>query len=333
MSSPPASGPFREKGENSALRPKYRFFCTLATVVRGGPGSFRRFRKTAVMKAKGTGEGRDGLDREELQDARRRAAPKAAVVYEAIRQEGEEELERRNAALVWSGLAAGMSMGFSFLMEALLSLHIPNTAWKTLVSKFGYCIGFIIVVLGRQQLFTENTLTPILQLLHRRNRYTFLQVVRLWLSVLVANLAGAALFALLMLVMSHYHMDLRAELIGIGIKTYDAGFPDTLLSGVFAGWLIALMVWLLPFAETGRVMIIILITYVIGLGGFAHIIAGSVNAVYILLTGDAAAAAFFTRFFIPALLGNILGGVGFVAALNHAQVRPDRERSTRGSHP
>lgn len=276
----------------------------------------------------------DGLDEAERKDARRRSAPKAAVVYEAIRREGEEELARNTAALVWSGLAAGLSMGFSFLMEAMLFQHLQNVAWKNLISKFGYCIGFIIVVLGRQQLFTENTLTPILPLLRRKSPITLKHVARLWLTVFSANLVGAALFALLLVAMSFFQSDLGDALTAIGMKIYASTFPATLLSGIFAGWLIALMVWLLPFAETGRVTIIILITYVIGLGGFAHIIAGSVNAFYILLVKQSYFPAFLTRFFIPALVGNIIGGVAFVAAINHAQVSTDHQsKSVRGSHP
>lgn len=267
--------------------------------------------------------GIDGLNRAEHKDARRRSAPKAAVVYEAIRREGEEDLKRKTAALVWSGLAAGLSMGFSLLMEALLNLHLPEAPWTPLVSKFGYCIGFLIVVLGRQQLFTENTLTPVLQMLQRKNRATLMQVARLWAIVLGANLVGALAFALLLHAMGFFRTDLAAELTPIAAKVYDTRFWATLLSGLFAGWLIALMVWLLPFAETGRVAIIILITYVIGLGGFAHIIAGSVNAFYTLLAGGASLPAFLGHFLIPTLLGNIVGGVAFVAAINHAQVRPD----------
>jgi formate/nitrite transporter FocA (FNT family) len=272
-------------------------------------------------------DGTDGLNKAEMKDAKQRSAPKAAVVYEAIRQEGEDELGRRTEALVWSGLAAGLSMGFSFVMEALLADYLPDSAWKPLISKLGYCIGFIIVVLGRQQLFTENTLTPILHLLHCRDRTTLLHTARLWATVLGANLAGALVFAVLMHMMGYLHADWVRELEPIGMKVFAAGFSGSLLSGVFAGWLIALMVWLLPFAETGRVTIIILITYLIGLGGFAHIIAGSVNAFYILLAGKISTSAFLVRFFIPALIGNIIGGVAFVAAINHAQVRPDRDNN------
>lgn len=268
-----------------------------------------------------------GLNSTEMKDARRRSAPNAGVVYEAIRREGEEELSRSTAALVWSGLAAGLSMGFSFLMEGLLSLHIPEAGWKPLVTKFGYCMGFLIVVLGRQQLFTENTLTPVLHLLHCRNRHTLVQTSRLWVTVLAANVAGAAVFALLMHAMGYFQVDLQAELSHIAAKVYASTFLATVLSGLFAGWLIALMVWLLPFAETGRVAIIILVTYVIGLGGFAHIIAGSVNAFYVLMAGDASLVLFLTRFLVPTLMGNIVGGVAFVAAINHAQVDPESCRA------
>jgi formate/nitrite transporter FocA (FNT family) len=264
-----------------------------------------------------------GLDYTEMKEARRRSAPNAGVVYEAIRREGEEELNRSTAALVWSGLAAGLSMGFSFLTEGLLALHIPEAGWKPLVTKFGYCVGFLIVILGRQQLFTENTLTPVLHLLHCRNRRTLVQTSRLWLTVLAANVAGAAVFAALIHAMGYFQADLQAELSHIAVKVYASGFVETVLSGLFAGWMIALMVWLLPFAETGRVTIIILITYVVGLGGFAHIIAGSVNAFYVLMAGDASPALFVGRFLVPTLLGNIFGGVAFVAAINHAQVDPE----------
>jgi formate/nitrite transporter FocA (FNT family) len=262
------------------------------------------------------------LDKKELKDARRRSSPKAAIVYEAIRSEGEDELGRSAAALVWSGLAAGLSMGFSFLMEALLGLHLPEADWTPLVSKFGYCIGFIIVILGRQQLFTENTLTPVLQLLHRKNRHTLGRVAQLWGIVLLANLAGAAIFALLMGAMSHYQVGLRQELTQIGMKVVGSTFPATLLSALFAGWMIALMVWLLPVAESGRVSIIILVTYVVGLGGFSHIIAGSVSAFYVMIAGASSMVELVGHFFIPTLIGNIVGGVAFVAAINYAQVNP-----------
>lgn len=265
-----------------------------------------------------------GLNRGEYKDAVKRSAPKAAVVYEAIRREGEEELGRSSWMLVWSGLAAGLSMGFSFITEALLAVNLPDLPWQKLISKFGYSIGFLIVVLGRQQLFTENTLTPILQLLHRKDLKTLMQVTRLWSTVLGANILGAFIFAMLAAKSGLFSGQLQLIFSELANKSFGSGLWQTAVSGIFAGWLIALMVWLLPFAESARVMVIVIITYVVGLGGFSHIVAGSINAFYALINGDVSAIRFSLNFFIPTLAGNIIGGVTFVSAVNYAQVRPDK---------
>src|SRR3954454_9630144 len=124
----------------------------------------------------------------EQRDADERTAPSGKVVYKAILKEGEEELERPSAALFWSGLAAGLSMGFSMVAEGLLTAHLPDAPWRPLVAKLGYSVAFLIVVLGRQQLFTENTLSPVLPLLKRKDRATAANVLRLWGVVLAANL-------------------------------------------------------------------------------------------------------------------------------------------------
>src|SRR3954451_21139733 len=102
---------------------------------------------------------------EEQKDARKRASPSAAIVYEAIRTEGNDELARSTAALAWSGIAAGLSMGFSLVAQGLLRAHLPDATWSALLWQLGYTMGFLVVVLGRQQLFTENTLTAIIPLL------------------------------------------------------------------------------------------------------------------------------------------------------------------------
>lgn len=95
---------------------------------------------------------------DEAQKVQERVAIGARVVYEVVRLEGEDELERPGVALAWSGLAAGLSMGFSLLAEAALMSHLPNAAWRPLIARAGYSVGFLVVILGRQQLFTENTL-------------------------------------------------------------------------------------------------------------------------------------------------------------------------------
>ena len=129
----------------------------------------------------------------ERDEAESRSSPSGKIVYKAILTEGEEELDRPSSALFWSGLAAGLSMGFSLVSEGLLRAYLPDAPWRLLVAKLGYCIGFLIVVLGRQQLFTENTLTVMLPLLRRKDPRTLANVGRLWAVVLAANLIGAFL--------------------------------------------------------------------------------------------------------------------------------------------
>lgn len=242
------------------------------------------------------------------------------IVHETIRREGENELKRSTSSLAWSGLAAGLSMGFSLVAEGLLAGHLPDRNWTPLVSKFGYSVGFLIVVLGRQQLYTETTLTVILPLLSRKDMRTAIGVLRLWTVVLFANLLGTFLFALCVGRVPLFPPQIHQTLISVSQKGAEGGFGLTFMRAVFAGWLIALMVWLLPAAESARVSIIIIITYLIGLGGFNHVIAVSTKQLLLVVAGVQPWDAFALRFFLPTLLGNIVGGVSLVAFLGHAQV-------------
>lgn len=260
------------------------------------------------------------LEPAEVRDARRRTAPSPAVVFEAIRRAGEAELRRPMSGLAWSALAAGLSMGFSFVAEALLHTYTPEYAWRPIVSSFGYSVGFLFVVLGRQQLFTENTLTPVLELLRMSRWRTFWRTAQLWAVVLAANMVGVTLFTIAVAYTDLFEPVVRESFVTLAEEEYGVDFGTAMLRAVFAGWLIALMMWLMPFAETARVGVIIIVTYVIGLAGFFHIIAGSVPAMYAVLTGMESFGAFLSDFFLPVLLGNILGGVALVAAINYAQV-------------
>jgi formate/nitrite transporter FocA (FNT family) len=256
-------------------------------------------------------------EHEEVED---RGAPRPLVVYEVIRREGEDELRRTWSALAWSGLAAGLSMGFSLVAMGLLRARLPDAPWRPLVVNLGYSIGFLIVILGRQQLFTENTLTPILPLLNKPSGETLWRVARLWAVVLATNLLGALAFAWVVGHTGVFRPEVRAAFAAIGRDALEGSFWTIFLRAIFAGWLIALMVWLLPGAETARPMIIIIITFLVGLGGFAHIIAGSVEIFYLLTTGAASWVHGLGGWLLPTLCGNIVGGLSLVAALNHAQV-------------
>ena len=261
-----------------------------------------------------------GLTEPELQEAEQKSSVTVQVVHQAVRREGEQELRRTPAALWWSGLAAGLSMGFSLITEGVLRSRLPDAPWRPLIAKFGYSIGFVLVILGRQQLFTENTLTPMLPLFHNRTSYMAARVARLWAIVLAANLVGAFAVAWALSGTNVFPADVRTAFLEIGREAILPGFGTVLLRGIFAGWLIAMLVWVLPFAETTRFFVIVTLTWVIAICGFSHVIAGSIEALFVALDGGASWAQAIGGYIVPALVGNIIGGVSLVAVLNHAQV-------------
>lgn len=243
----------------------------------------------------------------------------AKSTYEVIRREGLHELERPTSALAWSGLAAGLSMGFSFLVEGLLHAHLPDTSWRPLIATLGYTIGFVIVILGSQQLFTENTLTPIVPLLSHRTMKRLRNVLRLWGTVLLTNLLGALIFALALSTLNVAEPEVHRAFAEISRHAMRASAGVTLLHAVFAGWLIALMVWMIPAAKPQELWVVVIMTWVVGLGGFAHIIAGATEVFYAGFRGLAGWGEVVLGYLLPTLIGNVLGGVTIVAALNHAQ--------------
>ncbi len=261
------------------------------------------------------------LDREESKDASERRSPSSRIVHEAVAREGEEEVERSASALVWSALSAGLSLGFSLVAQALLRTHLTDAAWRPLVVAFGYSIGFLIVILGRQQLFTENTLTPILPWFDRESKVTFGKVMRLWVLVLVGNLIGAVLFAFAMEHTPVLPGDVKEAAHQIGRDSLAPGFWVVAVRGVAAGWLVALIVWLLPAAEDAHVWVIVVITWLIGVGNFSHVIAGSVDVFLLASSGEVSWGEALGGFTLPSLLGNIVGGVALVGFLGHAQVK------------
>jgi formate/nitrite transporter FocA (FNT family) len=270
------------------------------------------------------------LDEGEQGQAASHAAPRALVIHEIVRAEGEEALKRQPLALTWSALAAGLSMGFSFLGQALLHSCLPETPWRPAIDSLGYSVGFIIVILGRQQLFTESTLTAVLPVLTRRNAASVAALLRLWGIVLVANILGAWIFAGLLTIPGIFRPDVTASLSSLAVQTVQSPFGATFFRSVFAGWLIAMMVWLLPSARSARLWTVLLITYVVSLGHLSHIIAGSVETAYAVLTGAASLRDFGLAFMLPTLLGNTVGGVALVALLNHAAIAPEIQDSLAG---
>jgi len=262
------------------------------------------------------------LDKGEQDQAADHSSPHALIIHEVVREEGETALERSSIALTWSALAAGLSMGFSFLTLAVMRAALPDTSWAPLLASFGYSIGFVIVVLGKQ-LFTESTLTVILPVLVRRDIKTLLGALRVWGIVLPVNLVGTAVFAWLLSVPDMFEAPVVQAMHTIAHETIAHSFGITFLKALFAGWLIALMVWLLPSARHARLLVIILITYVVSITKLSHIIAGSVESIFGVIDGDVSVKDYLWRFLLPTLLGNVVGGISLVGLLNHAAIAPE----------
>jgi formate/nitrite transporter FocA (FNT family) len=268
------------------------------------------------------------VNEEEKQEAHERARPRTIVIYEAIREEGQDELERSPWGTAWSALAAGLSMTLGLVAMGAFSAHLSDGPWRPLVVDLGYPLGYLIVILGRQQLFTENTLTPLLPVLSKPSWRGFRGVVRIWLIVLVGNIAGALLGALFLARTHAMPAEAEAPMANFGVMMMQHDMLTRFAQATFAGWLIALMVWLLPLAETAGPFIIFLVTYVVGIAEFAHIIAGSIEVFYAILVGKLDWSVY-PAFFVPTLLGNIVGGVAFVTLIGFAQIASDGAKSRK----
>ncbi len=273
-----------------------------------------------MAEAKSAGQDSVHLNESEQDQAAQSAPVGPLVIHEVVREQGLVELGRSFSGLAWSGLAAGLSIAFSFILQSALQAGLPDAPWRRLVASFGYSLGFLIVVLGQQQLFTETTLTAVIPALADRSLGLVLRAMRVWAIVLGANLAGTLVIGLILAAPGILPPDFTAAMNDIAGHTQQASFGHGVLLAAFAGWLIGLMVWLLPGSGPSRPLIIILLTYAISVCQFPHIIAGSVEAVYLVATGGASIGDYFLRFLLPTLTGNVLGGTLLAALLNHAPI-------------
>jgi formate-nitrite transporter family protein len=266
------------------------------------------------------GDAAKGISRHEVEAVEEMSTPRTPVIYEVVRRLGDEEMARPATSLWWSGIAAGLSISFSLLAQAILETHLPDAPWRPLVADFGYCVGFLMVVLGRQQLFTESTITVVLPVLKNLTGANIWRVARLWAIVLAANLVGtffAALFCTYTPVLSPELLQGMRDIshVLISLRWWDMAFR-----GVSSGFLIAAMVWMLPTAENAKFAVITLMTYLIAVGGFTHIIAGSMEAYLLVLAGEWEWWRMVFEFMVPVLLGNMVGGTVLFALISYAQV-------------
>jgi formate/nitrite transporter FocA (FNT family) len=258
-------------------------------------------------------------EREEQEIADHARLPVKAV-YQVVRQEGQEQMERHAVSLWWSGFAGGLSISFSLLGQAALKLGLPDAPWAPLITSLGYSIGFLMVILARQQLFTETTITVVLPLLADFSRRNLLSAARMWALVLAANFAGTLLAALFCSLTPVLEGGLRQAMLDVSMHTLSHGWFEMLVRAITAGFLIAALVWLLPSAEGAEFHMIVVVTYLIAICGAQHIVAGSMEAFMLVLAGSQSVAQIVFGFFIPVLVGNVLGGTVLFAVLSYAQV-------------
>lgn len=265
----------------------------------------------------------EGLSEREKDKVRDEVPKRAAVVYEIIRVQGETELTRPFSALWWSGVAAGISIGLSFLTQAALSAQLPQSEWTPLVAKLGYAVGFLVVILGHQQLFTENVLTAVLPVISRKSVDWLKRMLRLWGVVLAANVFGCFIFALFVAKLPIVDGDMTGALNQIVRHLMENTPWEMFVKGIGAGWMIAALVWIISSSEGAEFLVITLLTYLIALFGLTHIVAGTAEAIYGVLQGLITIEKAVLGFFLPTLAGNIFGGTILFSVLSYAQVREE----------
>lgn len=275
-----------------------------------------------MAKPRGSARNPDQVEktRKEVERLEEDATPATPAIYEVVRRLGKEEMERPAVSLWWSGLAGGLSISFSLLAEGILRLHLPQTEWAPLIVAMGYPVGFLMVVLSRQQLFTETTITVMLPLIKEPTREHFIGAARMWVVVLAANLAGTLCAALLCTYAPVVSPELRAAMLDVSRVAMDHSWIDMGFRGITAGFLMAAVVWLVPAAGNTQFHIVALLTFVIGAGDFSHVVAGSMEAFLLAINGALPLATLFCTFLGPVLVGNIIGGTVLFALLSYAQV-------------
>ncbi len=252
-----------------------------------------------------------------------RLPSRAMAIHEHIRQDGEKEMERDAMALLWSAIAAGLSMGASLLAKGIFHVQLEGVPGGFLLENLGYTFGFIIVIMARQQLFTENTVTAVLPVMQNPTLSNVGLLMRLWGVVLLGNLIGTGVAAWAFEYMPIFDEETRDAFVKIGMEVMKNSPTEMFANAIISGWIIATMVWMFPAAGGAKIVVIILMTWLIALGDTTHIVVGSVEILYLVFNGTLPWSDFFWPFALPTLAGNICGGTFIFALMSHAQIRND----------
>ena len=262
-------------------------------------------------------------DGEPIEVNEKRLPSRAMATHEEIRQEGEKELERDALALLWSAVAAGLSMGASMVAKGIFHVHLSELPGGYLLENLGYTFGFVIVIMARQQLFTENTVTAVLPIMQSPTWGNFGLLMRLWSVVLLGNIIGTGVAAWAFEYMPIFDEATRDAFVKIGTGVMENSPVEMFSNAIISGWIIATMVWMFPSAGSAKIVVIILMTWLIALADTTHIVVGTVEILYLVFNGTLHWSDFFWPFALPTLAGNICGGTFIFALLSHAQIRND----------
>ncbi|HEU5433418.1 MAG TPA: formate/nitrite transporter family protein [Thermomicrobiales bacterium] len=241
---------------------------------------------------------------------------------------GGKRLRRPAVGDAVTALIGGMSVSFGAVAMSWASAAFggePGASPAHLAGALAFPVGFIILLVGKSELFTENFLLPVIGVLEGRG--SLRELAQLWSRTLVANLIGAFVFALLISRPGVLDPAPAHVLVNLAVYKVETPFGTSFVQAIFAGWVMTLLTWLLLAAEGSgpRLAIIWAMGSLIILGEFNHtIISAAEIFMAILLGAPITVGDWLFRNFAPALFGNVIGGVVFVTLLTYLQARIDR---------
>jgi len=267
----------------------------------------------------------DGSRPAEADEEPKPLGQEAPEIVEDASRIGEKRLDRSSLGDMVTSFIGGMSICFGVLAMAWTSASLggaPPPSVAHLVGALAYPIGFVILLIGKSELFTENFLLPVMGVIQGRG--TIGGLLALWGRSLVFNLLGTFVFAFLVSRPGVLPEAVAVHIEDLGHHVVEYGFWTALLKAVFAGWLMTILTWLLLAAEGmgAKLLIIWVIGTLIVLGDFAHVIISGAEVLMAMLLGDPINPVHWLQSsFFPILIGNIVGGVVFVTLLGMVQAQ------------
>ncbi len=247
----------------------------------------------------------------------------AKTILEDMIEKGSHEIDRDADGLFLSSLSAGLDIGFGPLLMGVI-LTLATTGYGNLGTELllasAYSVGFIFVILGRSELFTEHTTLAVMPVIDGKS--SLKQLARLWGIVYAGNIIGGIIFTgLAVLLMPGLGVIEQAAFGTIADKLISHPVHWLLIAGIFAGWLMGLLAWLVTSAENtiGRVFFIWMVTATIGMLHLPHSIAGNVEVLLGLFTSSVTVMEYIT-FLSVSTVGNAIGGAFFVALMKYGHV-------------